>query len=196
MKPTTFREDPKQAAIDAWTADPCGIIDGEPGTRDYFERLLRSRDEYVYAGYNGQWMVELLDYAGAKDLRVLDVGSGQGTDLYRHAAAGAIVTAAFTRLQALAPNEPRAATPTHPANEDRTEDPPASACPDPGPAAPPPEPTRHQHLESRLDPALTRPAARERRRGAHSRRYCKPRSPAPTAGSRPGGGGPFAGLRR
>jgi ubiquinone/menaquinone biosynthesis C-methylase UbiE len=90
--PTTFREDPKQAAIDQWTADPCGLIEGEPGTRDYFVRLLVARDDYVYGGSNGQWMAELLDYNGAAGLRVLDVGSGQGTDLYRYADAGAQAT--------------------------------------------------------------------------------------------------------
>jgi ubiquinone/menaquinone biosynthesis C-methylase UbiE len=89
MPTATFRDDPKQAAIDQWTSDPCGLIDGTPGTRDYFERLLASRDEYVISGGNGQWMIELLDYAGTRGLRVLDVGCGQGTDLYRYAASGA-----------------------------------------------------------------------------------------------------------
>jgi ubiquinone/menaquinone biosynthesis C-methylase UbiE len=89
MPIATFRDDPKQAAIDQWTRDPCGLIDGTPGTRDYFERLLASRDEYVRSGGNGQWMVELLEYQRTNGLKVLDVGCGQGTDLYRYAAGGA-----------------------------------------------------------------------------------------------------------
>jgi ubiquinone/menaquinone biosynthesis C-methylase UbiE len=89
---TTFREDPKQAAIELWTADPCGVIDGELGTRGYFARLLDSRDSYVLAGWNGPWHAEFLDYEGASGLKVLDVGCGQGIDLYRYATAGAEVT--------------------------------------------------------------------------------------------------------
>jgi ubiquinone/menaquinone biosynthesis C-methylase UbiE len=92
MPIATFRDDPKQAAIDQWTNDPCGLIDGEPGNRDYFVRLLDSRDEYVRSGGNGHWMVELLDYQNAAGLKVLDVGCGQGTDLYRYAASGADAT--------------------------------------------------------------------------------------------------------
>jgi ubiquinone/menaquinone biosynthesis C-methylase UbiE len=90
--PVTYREDAKQAAIDQWTADPCGVIDGEPGTRDYFERLLDSREEYVLEGANGSWMAEVIDYAGSAGLRTLDVGSGQGMDVYRYAQAGAQAT--------------------------------------------------------------------------------------------------------
>lgn len=78
----------KRAAIEQWTADPCGAStsQGEPGTLPYLERLLEARTEYA------PWMSEVLDYAGSRGLRVLDVGSGQGIDLVRYAQGGATVT--------------------------------------------------------------------------------------------------------
>jgi ubiquinone/menaquinone biosynthesis C-methylase UbiE len=92
MPTATFRTDPKQAAIDQWTADPCGIIEGEPGTRDYFVRLIAARDRYVLNAADEQWMAELIDYRGSAGLKVLDVGCGQGIDLFRYASAGAEAT--------------------------------------------------------------------------------------------------------
>src|SRR5262245_46796799 len=78
----------KQAAIEQWTADPCGSseVDQEPGSLAYFEQLLQMRDGYA------PWMTEELDYAGTAGLRVLDVGCGQGIDVARYATAGAIAT--------------------------------------------------------------------------------------------------------
>src|SRR5262245_3000812 len=78
----------KQAAIEQWTADPCGPeeLEGEPGSRPYFERLLRGRAEY------GPWFAEALDYMGARGLRVLDVGCGQGIDVANYALNGAEAT--------------------------------------------------------------------------------------------------------
>jgi ubiquinone/menaquinone biosynthesis C-methylase UbiE len=78
----------KQAAVEQWTADPCGevVATGETGTRAYFESLDRARHEYA------PWMSDALDYAGTAGLDVLDVGCGQGIDLARYAAAGATVT--------------------------------------------------------------------------------------------------------
>jgi SAM-dependent methyltransferase len=77
--------DYKQAAIEQWTADPCGanVVDGEPGSRTYFERLVETRDEL------SPWLADALDYRGASGLDVLDVGCGQGIDLYRYANEGA-----------------------------------------------------------------------------------------------------------
>jgi ubiquinone/menaquinone biosynthesis C-methylase UbiE len=82
------REDHKQAAIDQWTADPCGAseVDSAPGTREYFERLLAARADYA------PWMSDALDYRGAAGLAVLDVGCGQGIDVARYAMAGATST--------------------------------------------------------------------------------------------------------
>jgi ubiquinone/menaquinone biosynthesis C-methylase UbiE len=80
--------DYKQAAVEQWTADPCGssITEGEQGSRTYFERLVRGRFEY------GPWMPEALGYDETQGLRVLDVGCGQGIDIYRYALAGAKAT--------------------------------------------------------------------------------------------------------
>jgi ubiquinone/menaquinone biosynthesis C-methylase UbiE len=79
------RQDYKQAAIDQWTADPCGSneVDSTPGTREYFEGLLAARADYA------PWMEDALDYRGANGLDVLDVGCGQGIDVARYATAGA-----------------------------------------------------------------------------------------------------------
>jgi ubiquinone/menaquinone biosynthesis C-methylase UbiE len=79
------RSDAKAAAVEQWTADPCGSdrVAGEPGSREYFEALLDARREYA------PWMAEEIDYAGAAGLDVLDVGCGQGIDLASYALAGA-----------------------------------------------------------------------------------------------------------
>ena len=80
-------EGEKLAAIEQWSADPCGpVIEAEPGTKKYFERLVEGRHEY------GSWMQEELGYAQTGGLNVLDVGCGQGIDLYQYAAAGARAT--------------------------------------------------------------------------------------------------------
>ena len=80
--------DHKRAAIEQWTADPCGEVlsAGEPGSREYFERLLEGRHEHA------PWIREVLDAPSTRDGDVLDVGCGQGIDLYGYAAAGARAT--------------------------------------------------------------------------------------------------------
>jgi ubiquinone/menaquinone biosynthesis C-methylase UbiE len=80
--------DYKAAAVEQWTADPCGasIAAGEPGSREYFADLLKGRFEYA------PWMPESLGYDEAAGLRVLDVGCGQGIDVYRYASWGAEAT--------------------------------------------------------------------------------------------------------
>lgn len=77
----------KRAAIEQWTADPCGSegIEETPGSRPYAERLLKARAEYA------PWLADSLDYAGARGLDVLDVGCGQGIDLVNYALNGARV---------------------------------------------------------------------------------------------------------
>jgi SAM-dependent methyltransferase len=81
----------KEEAIKCWTVHPCGAGvagDGEPGSRTYFETLVRGRSEYA------PWMTDALGYDDAlrKPLAVLDVGCGQGIDLYEFASRGAAAT--------------------------------------------------------------------------------------------------------
>jgi SAM-dependent methyltransferase len=79
--------DAKQAAVEQWTADPCGPESvHEPGTQPYLDDLLAGRRSYA------PWMDEILDYDRTQGLRVLDVGCGQGIDVIRYALAGASVT--------------------------------------------------------------------------------------------------------
>jgi SAM-dependent methyltransferase len=77
--------DYKRAAIEQWTADPCGssVAGGAPGSREYFDGLIAARSRYA------PWMAGALDYAGAAGQDVLDVGCGQGIDLAQLAMAGA-----------------------------------------------------------------------------------------------------------
>lgn len=78
----------KAAAVEQWTADPCGSseVEADIGTPEYFANLDRMRRDYA------PWMDEVLGYAGTSGLRVLDVGCGQGIDLVRYARSGAIAT--------------------------------------------------------------------------------------------------------
>lgn len=78
----------KQAAIEQWTADPCGpeTGDADPGSRPYAEALIAGRNAYA------PWMAEQLGYDTAAGLAVLDVGCGQGIDVMQFAQGGANVT--------------------------------------------------------------------------------------------------------
>ena len=80
--------DHKQAAIEQWTADPCGAVvpDQQPGTRPYLERQLAGRRDYA------PWLGQELGYTESAGLRVLDIGCGQGVDLVEFALGGARVT--------------------------------------------------------------------------------------------------------
>ncbi len=84
--PTSFKRDPKRAAMDQWNADPCGPdTTQEAGTAGYIQELIRGRQAYA------PWMAEFLDYPASVGLRVLDLGCGQGIDLVQYAEAGADV---------------------------------------------------------------------------------------------------------
>lgn len=78
-------KDAKAAAIEQWTADPCGssIAPGTPGGREYFDGLVAGRAEYA------PWMADSLGYADAGGLDVLDLGCGQGIDLAQFVRNGA-----------------------------------------------------------------------------------------------------------
>ena len=47
--PTSYTDDAKRAAIDQWTADPCEGVDGEPGSRSYFERVYPAGPNMIRA---------------------------------------------------------------------------------------------------------------------------------------------------
>ena len=87
MIPTNVhRLDAKLAAVECWTADPCGYAPGQPGSASYAEALLAARDS------EAPWMTAALDYESGRGRDVLDVGCGQGIDLIRFAQADAKVT--------------------------------------------------------------------------------------------------------
>jgi ubiquinone/menaquinone biosynthesis C-methylase UbiE len=77
--------DAKKQAVLCWTLAPCGpaVPDLPPGSKQYFDRLVAGRREYA------PWMAEVLRYAESTGRDVLDVGSGQGIDVYEYASQGA-----------------------------------------------------------------------------------------------------------
>lgn len=77
----------KHAAVEQWTADPCGPeIEAPPGTAEAIDQLLARRRSYA------PWLSRALEYESAAGLDVLDVGCGQGIDVVEYARAGARVT--------------------------------------------------------------------------------------------------------
>src|SRR5207245_8826295 len=58
-----------------WQAHPCGtkFSDAEIATREFYDRIERHR-------YDKEWHIpEAADFAGARGLRMLEIGCGMGT---------------------------------------------------------------------------------------------------------------------
>jgi ubiquinone/menaquinone biosynthesis C-methylase UbiE len=75
--------DARAQARRQWTANPCGAVEGPEATVEYFEAVERNRY------FEQPWMLQHFrfpDYAGR---RVLEVGTGHGTDLIQFGKAGA-----------------------------------------------------------------------------------------------------------
>ena len=80
----------KSEAQAVWGASPAGSIyskDLAPGTRDFFEKSLRARNDYEIP-----WLFEVVPFALFKDKKVIELGCGAGFDAYELCRAGADYT--------------------------------------------------------------------------------------------------------
>jgi ubiquinone/menaquinone biosynthesis C-methylase UbiE len=78
----------KAEIIRQWNNDPCGGIQGvEPGTSAYYSNVDYER----YVNY-APWMPKIMRFDQFAGKKLLEVGFGQGTDLFQFAKNGAVVS--------------------------------------------------------------------------------------------------------
>jgi SAM-dependent methyltransferase len=73
----------RDAAAKQWNTTPCGELEGDKTTLDYFLRV--EKDRYVQQ----PWQHDYFRFERFAGKRVLEIGVGQGTDLMQFARAGA-----------------------------------------------------------------------------------------------------------
>lgn len=77
-------EGEKAHAQQLWTETPCGSLEGDRTTAEYFAAV--DRDRYVrYA----PWLPDVMQFERFRGCDVVEIGFGQGTDLMQFARAGA-----------------------------------------------------------------------------------------------------------
>ncbi|MGB7342172.1 MAG: class I SAM-dependent methyltransferase [Phototrophicaceae bacterium] len=70
----------KQQSQAVWDASPAGTTfarGAKPGTKEFFERVLKKRSEYEQP-----WLFEIISFAEMRDKKVLELGCGAGYDAY------------------------------------------------------------------------------------------------------------------
>jgi ubiquinone/menaquinone biosynthesis C-methylase UbiE len=79
--------DAAEQARKLWNENPCGAVENfEHGSLEFFDEVRRSRYEVT-----DTWMNRLIDFAVARNKKLLEVGHGLGTDLLRFCDEGAEV---------------------------------------------------------------------------------------------------------
>jgi SAM-dependent methyltransferase len=74
----------KEQTKKQWNANPCGQVGDVSYSPEYFQEVERFRyDEY------GTWMRDFYRYDDHKDVKLLEIGVGQGTDLAQYCKGGA-----------------------------------------------------------------------------------------------------------